>query len=189
MPIIYRSEKGGPLSIEEMDNNFYQLAQRLEQLEGKSFHAEGIGKIQQDGDQLTIIGDRGTVFGPFRLPIVPYTPRGEWGTQTDYAAFDVVSYTGNAYVCLRPHSSAKFQTDQTYWKLLFQAIPHQAPSPAQSPKSCLTVYEPQTLPKVAELGQLAAYVDHNAETVIIFSDGRCWRHLATNQIVKERHEQ
>ena len=52
MPILYRHQKGSPLTTEEVDGNFYELISRLESLEQKTTQNESIIKVEQKGDQL-----------------------------------------------------------------------------------------------------------------------------------------
>lgn len=73
MTITYRSEKGSPLTSDEIDTNFRELATRLTHLEDHTETAEGLDKIHLEGDQLTFTGTLGKTFGTFTLP-QPTTP-------------------------------------------------------------------------------------------------------------------
>jgi hypothetical protein len=120
MPIIYRQTKGAPLLVEEIDGNFAELEQRLKTLETTPILAEGIGKITQAGDHITITGSFGTVFGTFTLPKSLPNPRGEWLTRTAYAMGDWVAVKNQIYACVRAHTSGVFATDleSGIWKVL-----------------------------------------------------------------------
>ncbi len=186
MPIVYRSEKGAPLTRDEVDNNFRELDQRIEKLTSSTYQTEGIGDIQVHGDRLTIIGNRGAKFGPFKLPVVGYTPRGAWAAGRDYAIYDVVSQQGNAYVCSTAHFGQNFEQEQKHWQLLFQAVaPSQQTVGSKEDLSTsapqLRVYEPNTLPKTGTLGQLALYVNEQNTLNVIFGDGKGWRFVATGE--------
>ncbi|MEN8237084.1 MAG: carbohydrate-binding protein [Pseudomonadota bacterium] len=177
MSIIYRSEKGAPLTIEEMDNNFCELEQRLEALEKAFRKSEGIADVQVEGDQMTLIGDHGSKFGPVQLPVVAYVPRGKWQPDTDYASHDVVSHEGSAYVCKSPHRSEGFEREK-YWQLLLQGNFSKAQKSTET--LSLRAYESGTLPKQATLGQLGVYIDDASQPSLIYGDGHNWRYVTTN---------
>ncbi len=120
MAIVYRADKGAPLTSEEVDGNFRELAQRLAKLETVTPAAESIGKIQVSGDQMTIIGDRGTEFGKFRLPTVAMHPCGKWKSGVAYAKYDVVCQAACAYVCVQAHTSKEFDKECKYWEVLLE---------------------------------------------------------------------
>jgi len=123
MPIIYRRDKGGPLTIEEVDGNFANLDRRLQHLETAGIQAEGIGRIRQEGEIIEITGTRGTIFGRFILPKVIPNPKGAWQTDTHYALLDWVQREGGLYACVLPHHSRLFADDlrSGYWKILVEA--------------------------------------------------------------------
>lgn len=120
MPIIYRKQKGSPLTIEEMDENFAQLERRLHDIETVPSLAEGIKEIKQQGDQLTIFGTHGSVFGPFILPKYLPNPRGSWLTNTRYAFGDWVNYKESLYFCSHGHTSESFEKETHFWTLLLE---------------------------------------------------------------------
>jgi hypothetical protein len=124
MPIIYRRDKGGPLTIEEVDGNFADLDRRLRLLETEGIQAEGIGRIRQEGEIIIITGTRGTAFGRLTLPKVIPNPKGAWKTDTAYAVLDWVQRERNLYACVLPHRSALFDEDLRagYWKILMEAF-------------------------------------------------------------------
>jgi hypothetical protein len=122
MPIIYRHDKGGPLTIEEIDGNFAYLERRLRTLETDGIRAESIAHIRQVGDVIEIIGTKGTPFGRFALPKVIPTPRGAWETATAYAVLDWVQKDRSLYTCVVPHRSNVFGDDLRAgsWKTLME---------------------------------------------------------------------
>lgn len=69
MTLIYREEKGMPLTVSEMDGNFRDLDKRLQKLEadeprkGPSFHVEAEGHILIFKDPF------GEIIGKCPLPI------------------------------------------------------------------------------------------------------------------------
>lgn len=121
MPIILRKEKGSALTIEELDGNFSDLNQRIKSLETTPVLAEGIGKITQSGDQLTVVGTYGTFLGTFVLPKSFPNPRGDWIEDTSYLVNDWVVFKEGLYVCTTPHTSKVFKLD--YWQKIFGKEP------------------------------------------------------------------
>ncbi|MEI8295008.1 MAG: hypothetical protein WCG04_00595 [Alphaproteobacteria bacterium] len=122
MPIIYRHDKGGPLTIEEIDGNFAYLDRRLLALETDGIQSEGIAHIRQDGDIIEIVGTRGTSFGRFMLPRVIPNPRGAWEDDTPYAILDWVQNDRGLYACIVPHRAHVFADDlrSGFWKILME---------------------------------------------------------------------
>lgn len=68
MTIIYRHEKGSPLTVQEIDGNFRELETRLNTLSEAQERTESLGKINVEGNQISFIGTFGTNFGSFILP-------------------------------------------------------------------------------------------------------------------------
>ncbi len=117
MPIIYRHEKGIPLTAEEVDGNFSELDQRVQQLETKPIMAEGIRSIIQEGDQIVITGTFGTTWGPFILPKCLPRPRGDWQENTPYAIGDWVILDKDSFACMKAHMSGHaFESE--FWKVV-----------------------------------------------------------------------
>jgi hypothetical protein len=124
MGIVYRRQKGEPLTIEEMDGNFANLDSRIKSLETNPSLsggvAEGVASVTQEGDRLTIHGSFGTVLGQVTLPKAFPNPRGKWTPETAYYVMDWVQEKGGIYSCLSPHRSTEFETDKENWALVFQ---------------------------------------------------------------------
>jgi hypothetical protein len=92
-----------------LDGNFSQLDARLQSLERIPHWAESIGTITITGDQLSIIGNRGTNLGTSTLPVAQLVARGVWATATAYAKLHTVNAPdGHGYVCIAPHTSGVF---------------------------------------------------------------------------------
>lgn len=97
---------GRRLTSAEVDGNFWAIAQAID-----TFTADdpvSISSISQSGNSITFHLTDTTTQGPFVLPIVSLTPRGDWTTATDYDYRDIVrdSVTGNLYLVLLPHTSS-----------------------------------------------------------------------------------
>ena len=120
MSIIYRQQKGEPLTIAEMDGNFADLHERLTILETTPPLAEGVGSISQERDQVTFHGTLGTVLGQIKLPKVFPNPCGRWQPETAYYVMDWVQVSRGLYSCRSPHTSQDFEADQDRWALVFE---------------------------------------------------------------------
>lgn len=120
MSIVYLHQKKEPLTIEEMDGNFAHIEKRLKNLESRPPLAEGIAKLTQEGDQVTVHGTFGGVLGQLTLPKIFPNPRGTWQPETAYRIQDWVQAKQSIYACVRPHSSKDFQEDHECWILVFE---------------------------------------------------------------------
>lgn len=120
MGIVYRHQKKEPLTIEEMDGNFFNLDTRLKILEEKPATVEGIAKVNQEGDQLVIIGTFGGTLGKVLLPKILPCFKGKWQTKVAYRYMDWVQIKQSLFSCILAHTSQEFQADQKYWQLVFE---------------------------------------------------------------------
>ena len=119
MALIFRDQKGAPLTSDEVDGNFRELLTRIELLEKTPALAESIGKIEQKGDRVEVIGTNGTSFGAYKIPLLMYRLRGNWCPKTSYATADVITRQAQAWVCQQPHvSGEKFEPQE--WNLLLE---------------------------------------------------------------------
>lgn len=164
--ITYRTEKGAPLTIEEMDGNFRDIESRLKVLETHLASGEGIGKVLVQGDKLTVVGTFGTDFGTFSLPKASLKPRGPWVAQTPYQALDFVIHGRGVYCCSQNHLSTLWEQDGHAWQELL-IFPTLLP---------LALYERATLPAQEEMGKQALLIDKQAINLIFF-DGKRWQRL------------
>lgn len=168
MSIIYRAEKGAPLTVEEIDGNFRELETRLNRLEDHSEVGEGLGKIEVQGDQMILTGTFGTDFGTFTLPKATLRVRGRWLPQTSYQKPDLVTYEASLYCCLKDHTSTLWNQDNSHWQeILSLACP---PSPS------LPLYEKATLPLEETIGKLAILLGEEGPNLIFFN-GKTWQRL------------
>lgn len=99
MAIIYRttdgakwgSGKGANLTAGEVDNNFWDLAERTLALESNPPQAAEISNIEVIGSQMMIYLSNGDSYGPYTLPVAMFRFRGEWSPTTNYAFMDLVT--------------------------------------------------------------------------------------------------
>ena len=107
MTIVYRSSKGSNLTAAEVDGNFSDLNGRVVSLETNPPVAVGISNIAVSGSQVVFYLSNGTSFGPYRLPIATFVPRGNWTAATVYYAMDLVTVPADGvYLVLSDHTSA-----------------------------------------------------------------------------------
>lgn len=164
--ITYRTEKGAPLTIEEMDGNFKEIEARLKTLETHLESGEGIGKILMQGETITVMGTFGTELGAFPWPKASLTPRGKWSSQTPYQRLDVVTHNNSVYCCSQDHLSSLWEQDGHAWQEIL-TLPTPPP---------LTLYEIATLPAQEEMGKQALLIDEHGINLIFF-DGKRWQRL------------
>lgn len=165
--IIYRAQKGAPLSFEEMDNNFRELDTRLSRLEALKDSVEGIGRIDGHDDHITITGTLGSDFGTFPLPKANLKPRGIWAPKETYKKGDLVTHHQTFAVCLMDHTSSLWDEELTCWQDIF-SLP--------SPSPLLPLYERETLPSHDTLGKLALLME-DPKPSLIFFEGERWIRL------------
>jgi hypothetical protein len=165
--ITYRTEKGAPLTADEIDGNFRELVARIKVLEAHLESGEGLGQILVQGDQMTLIGTFGKEFGTFTLPKAVLTPRGPWLPQTPYQKLDLVTYENGLYCCAKDHPSTTWEHDAPLWQCIIP-FPKAPPSPP--------LYEKATLPAHDALGTLALFMEEGGPTLILF-DGEGWQRL------------
>jgi hypothetical protein len=66
--IVYRSVKGANLTANEVDANFQELEDRIAAVVSSAPQPNNIDEIVVTGNQMTIIMEDLTTFGPFTLP-------------------------------------------------------------------------------------------------------------------------
>jgi len=117
MPIIYRIQKGAPLSAQDLDGNFRELESRLDQLSQQQRH-ETDYTFSIIGSVLTIKDSQDNIVAESAIPVVRFTPKGAWAAQTLYALNDIVCSGAQVWCALKPHkSSDNFKADQAQWML------------------------------------------------------------------------
>jgi hypothetical protein len=99
LPGPWGSGKGANLQPSEVDNNFWELAQAIVDLQSNPAQPVGITSISVSGTQMTITLTDGTVMGPFTLPVLTFRWRGEYEAGATYAELDVFTVsTGNPWI-------------------------------------------------------------------------------------------
>lgn len=122
---------GAPLPAADVDNNFWQLHERVLALEENPPTAIGITNIEVDGTQMVITLADATQFGPFTLPIAVIEFRGEPVDGQPLFELDVISVIGyGLYFVREDHTfETPFDPDLTIsgdpvYQLLFGNDPY-----------------------------------------------------------------
>lgn len=168
MTITYRGEKGSPLTVQEIDDNFRELETRLNIFEDHSEAGESLGKIYIEGDQINFKGTFGTDFGTFTLPKANLNPCGVWARQTPYRKLDLVTAENALHCCINAHISTSWTQDSSFWK--------QALILPQPPPATLSLYEKASLPEAETMGKLALLLENEGSSLIFFN-GNNWQRL------------
>ena len=113
--ITYRLEKGAPLSILEIDNNFRELEQRLNELEDHPI-TPVIGIEQRD--DLLIFKVDGEAISHVVLPKFQPIFNGPWAKNTLYRVGCWVQHASNLYTCCVPHTSGE-TFEPSFWQCIF----------------------------------------------------------------------
>lgn len=99
MAMLYRTDdpgkwgtgKGANLTPGEVDNNFWEIIQRLVSLETDPPEAASISNIEVIGTQMMIYLSDGTQYGPYTLPVASFRFRGKWIAGNTYTVLDLVT--------------------------------------------------------------------------------------------------
>lgn len=120
--MIYRSEKGAPLTAQEVDDNFRQLDTRIKSLE-RHYPDRKVHEVKVEGDAIVIYDNAGVEMSRAQLPLLALNPRGPWHRDTAYARNDLVTYQGAAYVCVHTHKPGVFK-EESWLKLMQNEVNH-----------------------------------------------------------------
>lgn len=115
MNLTLRAQKGAPLTIEEMDNNFLYLKERIKecgQKGGSKIH------IRQNGHLVEFLNEQDESLGNFMIPILLPSYQGKWMPSLTYQLGQWVRATDGIYGCLKSHTSADFEKEKENWQLI-----------------------------------------------------------------------
>jgi hypothetical protein len=177
MTIIYRAQKGAPLTMEELDGNFKDLDTRLERVEEQAPYEGGISQVILEGDELVIQGPQDTTVGRVRLPMPQFLGRGEWQDHQDYSVYALVRHETALYLCLKAHQSTHFDQERHYWQLLWQPPKIETLSPK------LPLFISSDLP-ASEPGTMGLLIAED-KVFPIYGDGKAWRRFSDHQTIGE----
>lgn len=120
--MIYRTEKGKPLTLEEVDGNFRELDLRLKLLESLSKQKqeipESVASVVQKGDILCFVGSRGSILGTASLPRIIPSVRGSFKKGEYYNLLDFVVYENKTYSCTKSHIAETFLGEGEFWQII-----------------------------------------------------------------------
>lgn len=85
--------KGSNLQASEVDNNFWEVAEAIVNLETNPAQPNSIETISLSGTQMYITLSDGTVLGPYTIPVLVMRWRDEWIPDTPYVTLDVFKVT------------------------------------------------------------------------------------------------
>lgn len=112
--ITYRIDKGSPLSIEELDENFRTLEAKIENIE------ECLEPIKLCTEQIgntVIIKNHGEEIGNFNIPKSTISFKGKWQEKNYYEADDLVVHLECLYTCKLSHLSEKIFSNDNWTKI------------------------------------------------------------------------
>lgn len=109
MTIVYRDEKGSPLTADEVDGNFHDLDDRITEFEAGGSQAPRaieLIRLAESGVALEVVYTDATVDGPFPIPSTTWTGQGAWTNSTPYAVNDIVEVPGvGFFLVLENHTT------------------------------------------------------------------------------------
>lgn len=176
MTLIYRDQKGAPLTIEELDGNFKDLNHRLETLESHSFEGGGISHMTLEGDELVILDAHHLELGRVQLPMPQFSGKGAWQKKHPYAVYDLIRHEHGVYFCLKAHESTTFEQDHSYWQLLWQS------PQSDAVLSKLPLFIPSDLPR-PEPGMMGLLIAED-KVLPIYADGKVWRRFSDYEAIE-----
>lgn len=99
--VTYRSEKGAPLTADEVDANTRALVAAIQKL-ATTGPGTGLDAAEYDPNTgvVTLVDSANNVLGAFPLPPRPVNPKGTWQAATAYAQGDLVRVDASATVPL-----------------------------------------------------------------------------------------
>lgn len=192
MTITLRSEKGAPLTIEELDENFKELNDRLIALEQGKFAVESLGSIDIEGQEIVFTSTLGRELRRCSLPAPALQGRGSWGKRQNYCQGDMVRFQDRVFFCRQNHTSdLSPDLDEDNWKALFdiqgsafqefeQSSSGSIPERKEHLTGSLPLYEEETLPNPT-LGQIGVLLKKAKKPKLIFSNGKTWKTLLTDK--------
>lgn len=110
MAITYRDDKGSNLTAAEVDANFREIESRIDDI----VIPPGVGIVSFTviGSELYVNLSDASVSGPYILPTVAYTWRGDWAAGTVYNVYDFFAVPGDGvYLVLLPYTAPEDTTD------------------------------------------------------------------------------
>lgn len=98
--------KGSNLLPEEVDENFWELTERVTDLETSPLQPDDISNITVSGSQMTIHLQSGATFGPFTLPTAVLRWRDSYVAGDSYVRNDLIKVPGRGVYLVRENHTA-----------------------------------------------------------------------------------
>ena len=184
--------KGAPLTVSEVDGNWWALKQAVEDLQGVAYVGESIETIEVIGAEMTLHGSNGTNFGTFTLPASEVKARGAWSAGRRYLPNDMVRYEGALFLCVANHTAASdWWSDQRggRWVMLGGVV---VPSPtsltvATGTKTLEvpdgTAFAPSSRVRISQKADPAARsLEASVEAVTTDADGVTWLEVTVDKV-------
>jgi len=107
MTLVYRTEKGAPLTPSEVDGNFHDLDDRVGTIEDNPVEPIAPVSISMTGNSFTMGLSNGETLGPITFTIPMPLWRGNWAPDTNYKEMDFfIPPDGGMGAVMWPHISA-----------------------------------------------------------------------------------
>lgn len=127
--MIFRSEKGSPLTIHEMDGNFKELYLDLQKIKDQlnENHQQKIERkqsrftLKQKGRVIEISEENQGVVGDITLPMTKPHVRGIWEEGSSYKVFDWIYEKGKIYSCIASHTGKSFKEECDFWEIVLDS--------------------------------------------------------------------
>lgn len=190
MPIIYRLEKGAPLSLGEIDGNFRELDTRVHILENQQSNEIGNLRFSVRGFELVIETRDGQLLHRIPLPKPQFHHKGLWAEQALYELYDLVHYQQSLYFCIQPHESTKLEEQKAFWATLIDMSYGASRLPqfglasrdeigggsAENKGNArpIPIFDLLSLPQPS-LGSLAFLPESDGKLLLIYGAGDVWR--------------
>jgi hypothetical protein len=120
--MIYRSEKGSPLTMQELDGNFKELLAMIQELQqqriSEKMLPESLKAVYQEGDKLMFEGTYSSDLGTVTLPTITPHIRGPWQKEEYYCVHDWVVFEHKTYACMTSHVADDFAKDMAQWRIV-----------------------------------------------------------------------
>lgn len=109
--MIYRSDKGSNLTADEVDGNFRELVNQINDILFNPPQANSIVSATQSGTDLYFQMQDGRQLGPISLPVLTFNFRGEYVPGALYAELDTFTASGYGLFSVRVAHTAPSSFD------------------------------------------------------------------------------
>lgn len=193
MAIVYRLEKGEPLTVAEIDNNFRELAQHIEilreavrePLRGLRFRVEGV--------HMCIETEAGVLLQRVELPLLSFQHKGIWRAGAIYVVNDIIVCDRGVFICQQSHTATEWSADERYWALLldsrvFEGSTRSSESAAaagvegRGHTPSLPVFARSDMPE-PQLGRQGYVAQADGTLLLVYANGSHWRLQHNHEIV------